>query len=393
MYVPITRPWFDDEDFALLREPLESGWVAQGPFVARFEAAVAEFTGAAHAVACTSATTGLHLALAALDVGPGDEVLVPAFTWISTANSALFQGATPVLCDVDPHTFNVTLDALEARRTARTKAVIPVHLFGLPVAMDPLLSWAGQHGLQVVEDAACGLGSELGGTHVGRFGACGVFSFHPRKAVTTGEGGMVVCEDAALADRLRQLRAHGARPATTPAPRPMPAFLRTEYDLLGFNYRLTDLQAALGVGQMRKAERIRTLRNARALAYSEALQGLDWLACPTVPEGVVHGWQSYVVRLRPEAFPGRDLDTLIAWRDRLMIALEEAGVSTRPGTHAVSGLALYRERLGVDPLDYPGARAAEGLSLALPLFPTLTDAEQAHVITQLSAVFDAMGPP
>ncbi|MCA9546608.1 MAG: DegT/DnrJ/EryC1/StrS family aminotransferase, partial [Myxococcales bacterium] len=301
--------------------------------------------------------------------------------------------ATPVLCDVDPHDFNVTLAALEARRTARTKAVIPVHLFGLPVAMGPLLDWAASHGLHVVEDAACGLGAVLDGTHVGRFGACGVFSFHPRKAVTTGEGGMVVCEDAGLADTLRQLRAHGARPPSTPASRPMPEFLRIEYDLLGFNYRLTDLQAALGVGQMRKAAQIQTLRQARAEAYTAALQGLDWLACPAVPAGVTHGWQSYVVRIRPEAFPGRDPDTLIAWRDRLMLALEAAGVSTRPGTHAVSGLALYRERLGVDPLDFPGARAAEGLSLALPLFPTLTDAEQAHVVEQLSVVFGAVGPP
>ncbi len=386
MYVPITRPWFDDDDLALLRQPLETGWVAQGPFVAEFERAMAEFTGAAHAVACTSATTGLHLALAARDIGPGDEVLVPAFTWVSTANAALFQGATPVLCDVDPHSFNVRLDELERRRTARTKAVIPVHLFGLPVDMAPLLDWARAHGLWVVEDAACGLGASLGGQHVGTFGDCGVFSFHPRKAVTTGEGGMIVCEDEALATRLRTLRAHGARGPTVPATRPTPDFLRVEYADLGFNYRLTDLQGALGVAQMRKAARIRTLRTEKAQAYTDALAHVPWLATPTAPAGMGHGWQSYVVRVRPEAFEGHDLDTLIAWRDRLMIALEAAGVSTRPGTHAVSGLALYRERLGVDPLDYPGARAAEGLSLALPLFPTLTEAEQAHVIETLPRV-------
>lgn len=387
MQVPITRPWFDDDDFSRLRQPLETGWVAQGPLVAEFEQAVAEFTGVPHAVACTSATTGLHLAMAALGVGPGDEVLVPAFTWLATANAVLYQGATPVLCDIDLATFNVDLADLERRVTPRTKAVIPVHLFGLPADMAGVLDFAAAHDLAVVEDAACGLGAAIDGVHVGGHGACGVFSFHPRKAVTTGEGGMVTTHDATLAETLRSLRNHGARvPPRTDGAR-VPPFLMAQYAELGFNYRLTDLQGALGVTQMAKAGRIRTLRTARAERYHRLLAPLaDRLALPAVPAGMAHGWQSYVVTYQPETPSLANAERLGAARDQLMLALADAGVQTRPGTHAVHALDLYRSRLGYTPEACPNAWLAERLSIALPLFPTMTDAEQDYVAETLTTL-------
>lgn len=394
MQVPITRPWFDEEDFALLRQPLENGWVAQGPFVAEFERAFCAHTGAAHAIACTSATTGLHLALAALGIGPGDEVVVPAFTWVATANAALYQGATPVLCDVDPVTFNFDPADLARRITPQTRAVIPVHLFGLPAdmaALDAIL--ADRPDVAVVEDAACGLGARIGGKHVGRFGRCGVFSFHPRKAITTGEGGMITTEDAELAATLRRLRNHGAGLAPAPAGRPTPAFLLSRYAELGFNYRMTDIQGALGVSQMKKVPEIERRRARLAARYDALLAEVPWLRIPEVPADQTHGWQSYVVRFEPEAPTAANLVRLTAWRDALMVALEDAGVSTRPGTHAVSGLELYRDRFGIAPTDFPGADRAEGLTLALPLFPTLSDEELAFVVDRLVAIFATLTPP
>lgn len=394
MQVPITRPWFDEDELALIRQPIESGWVAQGPLVAQFEAAFAQHTGAAHAIACTSATTGLHLALAALDVGPGDEVIVPAFTWVATANAALYQGATPVLCDVDPHTFNLDLRDFARKLSPRTRAVVPVHLFGLPAPMAELAALlADRPEIAVVEDAACGLGARIGERHVGRFSRCGVFSFHPRKAITTGEGGMVITDDGALAERLRSLRNHGAQgpgPAGDPT---KPAFLQLRYTALGYNYRLTDLQAALGVAQMRKLPEIERRRARLAQRWHEALADLPWLVRPHQPAGQTHGWQSYVVRFEPEAPRLGNLARLGAWRDALMIDLEARGVSTRPGTHAVSELEYYQEAHNIDPRQFPGAAQAQALSIALPIFPTLTDAELDYCVAQLKESFQQLGAP
>ncbi len=381
--VPITRPCFDDDDRAAIVGPLATGWVVQGPNVAEFERRFAEYTGAGHAVASTSCTTGLHLALAALGIGPGDEVIVPAFTWVASANVVLYCGATPVLCDVDADTFNVDLADLEARITPRTKALLPVHLFGLPVDMGPLLELARRHGLAVVEDAACGTGARWQGTHVGHIGDFGAFSFHPRKAITTGEGGMVLTNDAEGARLLRTLRDHGASKSDLARHEGKAAFLLSEFNVMGFNYRMTDIQGALGVTQMAKLEWIQARRTALAHRYDALLADLDWLRVPGVPDGDTHGYQSYVCVYRPEAPTMANVDSLFERRCALMMRLESEGVSTRQGTHAVHGLGLYRERFGLRPEDYPQAWIAERVSLALPLFPTMTEAEQDRVVELL----------
>ncbi len=385
MKVPITRPFFDDDDRAAVAAPLDTGWVVQGPNVAAFEGLFAQHTGAAHAVACTSCTTGLHMALVAADVGPGDEVLVPAFTWVATANVVLYVGATPVLCDVELDTFNVDVDDLARRITPRTKAMIPVHLFGLPADMARLNALAAEHDLKVIEDAACGLDARIDGQHVGTFGDFGAFSFHPRKAITTGEGGMVTTADAGRDALLRALRDHGAAKSDLARHGDKQAFLLSAFELMGFNYRMTDFQGALGVTQMKKAPWIHERRTALAQRYDRLLADLDWLRTPTVPDGWTHGYQAYVCLFAPEE---PTFDRLAALRDRrnaLMSALEADGVQTRQGTHAVHTLGLYRDRFGLTAADYPNAALAENLSMALPLFPTMSEAEQDWVVDRLKA--------
>lgn len=391
MRVPITKPFFDEADLAAIREPLEAGWVVQGPRVQAFEAKVAAYTGAAHAVACTSCTTGLHLAVVALGIGPGDEVVVPAFTWISTANVVEHAGARAVFCDIDLETFNVDVERMAAAVTPRTRALAPVHLFGLPADMDGVLDLARARGLAVIEDAACGLGARHRGRHVGTLGDFGAFSFHPRKAITTGEGGVVVTADEERAALLRSLRDHGASRSDLDRHGSKAAFLLSRYEVLGFNYRLTDIQGALGASQMDKVPWIQERRAALARRYDERLARLDaWLARPTVPPEMEHGWQSYVCLFRPEPPTLANVDRLHDLRNRLMLALEDEGVSTRQGTHAAALTEYYRRRYGIGPADFPRAWIAERLSLTLPLYPQMTDAEQDYVVERLEAALRSL---
>jgi perosamine synthetase len=384
MKIPITKPVFDDADRAAVASPLDTGWVVQGPNVARFEANFATYVGAPSAIACSNCTTGLHMGLAAAGVGPGDEVLVPAFTWVASANAALYCGATPVLCDVSLDTFNVDLDDLEARLTPRTRAVVPVHLFGLPADMGRLMPWARKLGLAVVEDAACGLDARIDGQHVGTFGDYGAFSFHPRKAITTGEGGMVLTADAAKDALVRSLRDHGASKSDATRHAAKNAFLLSEFNVLGYNYRMTDMQGALGVTQLAKARWIHERRCALAARYDRLLSGLSWLRTPVVPAGWTHGYQSYVCLFAPETPTFAALERLRAERDALMTRLEEDGIQTRQGTHAVHTLGYYRDRFDLRPEDYPNAALAENLSITLPLYPQMTDEEQDYVVDNLS---------
>jgi dTDP-4-amino-4,6-dideoxygalactose transaminase len=388
MRIPITRPVFDEADLEAIRQPLLTGWVVQGPLVQAFEGKVADYTGARHAVAVTSCTTGLHLALAALEVKAGDEVVVPAFTWISTANVVEHLGARAVFADVSLDTFNVDVERMQAAITPRTRGLLPVHLFGLPADMDAVLALANDRGLFVVEDAACGLGARYHGRHVGTLGDFGAFSFHPRKAVTTGEGGIVTTADDARGDLLRCLRDHGASRSDLQRHGARAAFLLSEYDHLGYNYRMTDLQGALGSTQMDKLGWVQTHRTARAKRYDRVLAPLaEWLATPPVPAGVEHSYQSYVCLFRPETPSLSNVDRLFDLRNRLMLRLEERGVSTRQGTHAVAHLGYYREKYGIRPEDFPNAWMAERLSLTLPLYPQMTDEEQDFVVEQLEAAW------
>jgi perosamine synthetase len=383
MTIPITKPVFGPEELAAIQRPIESGWVVQGPYVKAFEDRFAAFTGAPFAVATTSCTTALHLALRILDVHPGDEVIVPAFTWIATPNVVEYGGARPIFCDIDLATFNIDPDRVEALITPRTVGILPVHLFGLCAAMDRVRSIAERHGLWVVEDAACGFGARFCGRHAGTLGDMGAFSFHPRKAITTGEGGMLTTGRAEYAARTRVLRDHGASRTDLVRHEGKTAFLLAEYQELGYNYRMTDLQGALGCAQMDRAEWILSERRRRAKRYDELLADLDWLATPCVPAGYEHGYQAYVCLFRPERPTLDNVDRLHARRSRVMARLESRGIATRQGTHAPILLDYYAARYGLRPEGYPNAAFADRLSLALPLYPQMTDEEQDLVVTEL----------
>jgi dTDP-4-amino-4,6-dideoxygalactose transaminase len=328
MKIPISKPFFGDEEKRAVQEPLETGWVVQGPRIAEFERMFCAYTGAKHSLATTSCTTALQLAMVALGIGAGDEVIVPAFTWVATANVVEMQGAKPVFVDIELDTFNISVDKIEAAITPRTKAIIPVSLFGISADMKPIVAIARKHGLKVVEDDACATGAWYHGSHAGTLADIGCFSFHPRKAISTGEGGMVITNNEALAQHIQSLRDHGASKS--------------------------DLARHLG-----------------ARSY--------------LPDGCRHGYQSYVCLFKPEAPSVANVSTLHAKRNSLMDNLEKAGIATRPGTHAVHMLDYYREKYGVKPADYPNAYLADQLSLAIPLYAQMTDEEQSYVIEHLKA--------
>ena len=325
--------------------------------------------------------------MAALGFGPGDEAIVPAFTWISTANVVEHLGGKVVFADIDLATFNINPEGLEALISPRTKAILPVHLFGLSADMQAINSISRRHGLWVVEDAACGFGATLHGSHVGTFGSTGCFSFHPRKAITTGEGGMITTNDPHLAERLRRLRDHGAAMSDLQRHLGSRPYLLADHPEAGYNQRMTDLQAALGASQMQRANAIVAERRQLGATYDTAFTDLHCLQTPVVPDGYGHGYQSYPCLFEPELVrkalktgDQQQLKKVHERRNAWMELLQQHGVSTRPATHAVHMLSYYREKYQLTPEQFPAAQAANDCSISLPLFHGMHQDEQAYVI-------------
>jgi perosamine synthetase len=349
--VRLARPAVGEEELAEIREVLESGQLTMGPKVTEFEQLLAGIAGTGDAVAVSSGTAALHVAVLALGIGPGDEVLVPAYTFPATANVVALAGATPVLVDVDPVTMNIDPEDAARRVTRRTKAVLAVHLFGRPARLEEL-----PDGLAVIEDAAGALGARRGDRPCGSLGALACFSFHPRKIVTTGEGGAVTTDDPALAEASRSLRHHGWSPSNEYVDMPQPAF----------NYRLSDVLCALGIPQLRRFDDLYAAYDGVARGYSERLVHLP-VTLPATDPGDRHGWQAYVLQLDR--------------RDDVMASLRAAGVQCQIGTYALHRLDAYR---GTGP--FPGADAAFERALALPLHAGLTEAELDRVAAELDKV-------
>lgn len=383
MNVPIARTSLLESEIQSVLEPLRSGWLVQGPKVREFEDKWSAFTGAKHSIAVTSCTTGLHLSLAALGLQPGDEVIVPAFTWISTANVVEHIGGKVVFCDIDLETFNLDIQQLVSLVTSKTKAILPVHLFGMAADMEPINAFAKQHKLWVVEDAACGFGSRYQGQHVGTFGHTGVFSFHPRKAITTGEGGMITTQDDELAAKLRRLRDHGAAMSDLQRHLGARPYLLADHPDAGYNQRMTDLQAALGSAQMDRAFDIVLERQHLARRYDEAFAKLAWLRTPVQRAGYEHGYQSYPCLFQPERIKPDAVSRINERRNAWMDKLQKVGISTRPATHAVHMLTFYREKYKLNPQDFPNSYVANDCSISLPLFHGMTVEEQDYVIEKV----------
>jgi perosamine synthetase len=369
--VAFTRPYFGGGEAEALAQVVASGWVSQGPRVRDFEAAFAERVGAAEAIATTNCTTALALALYASGVRRGDEVIVPSLSFIATANAVWHCGATPVFADIDPHTYNLDPHSAEAAITPRTKAIMPVHQIGLPADMDAFLAIADERGLAVVEDAACAIGATYRGRPIGSLGPPACFSLHPRKVITTGEGGMITTNDAVLADRLRKLRQH-AMDLSDLARHSATDIVFESYPERGWNSRMTDLQAALGLQQLEVLDEILARRTRVAARYTEALGGLPHLESPFEPDYAIRTWQSYPVHLGP----GTPLS-----RTDLMRRLLADGIATRRGI-----MAIHHERAYAGAaLELPHTDAAAADVLLLPLFPELSEVEQDYVIDRLAA--------
>lgn len=381
MKIPITKPFFDENDRRGILEPLETGWVVQGPKVAEFERKFMEFTGSSYAVACSSGTTALQMALMAIQIGNDDEVIIPPFTWVATANVIEIQKAKPVFVDIDLDTFHIDVSLIEQAITPKTKAIIPVSLFGNSADMGPIRDFANQNHLKIIEDDACALGTRYLDKHAGLLADMACFSFHPRKAITTGEGGMVITADKSLSQILQSLRDHGSNHDKDAKQKH--SFLMPEFDRVGSNFRMTDIQGALGTTQIAKLDWVVQNRKRLAERYDQAINEMNWLKAPTVQSGSKHAYQAYVCLFCPDEPSMNNVDEMHRKRNKLMAWLEERGIATRPGTQAVHALGYYRRTYSISPSDFPNAWIADQLTMALPLYAQMTHEEQDYVIENL----------
>ncbi len=370
----ITSPSFNQEELKLVQQCLESGWVTQGPLTQQFESLFAQRHQVNYALATTSCTAALHLAMVALNIQPGDEVIVPAFTWVTSAHSAEYVGAKVVFADIELSTFNIDPKALEAAITPKTKAVVVVHLFGLSAKMNEILAIARQHNLAVIEDAACAVGTSYDSQPVGGLGDIGCFSFHPRKVITTGEGGMLTTNNPELAQRLKILKNHGATP--NPEIDNTKPYYMGRFDHLGFNLRFNDIQAAIGIAQLYKLDQLLAERTNCANQYNKYLQDINDLMIPQITSLCNHTYQSYVIRVLEGGKEQRNL---------IMEHLAQESIETRPGTHAVHRLGYYQKKYAINPNNYPHAAQAEDTSITLPIFPSMTVTDQLKVVNIIKA--------
>ena len=372
--IPIAKPYTDaSEEEAVLRV-LRSGWISQGAVGEAFEKAVAEFVGVPFARAVNSGTSAIHLALLACGVRAGDDVVVPAFTCVATLHPVERIGARPVPADIGLETYAMDPDRAAAAVTPRTRAVIVVHPFGCCAPMDRFEDVLATHPVAVVEDAALGLGGRIRGRNAGSWGRASTLSFHPRKMITTGEGGMVLTADAGIDGSVSRLRNYGASVAAWKR-HGNRLFDLPEYDGAGFNFKLSDLLAAVGLEQVKKLPDMLNRRRAIARRYHEALSGVPWLKPPSVPDGYDHAYQSYVCRL-----DGTDPDALERVRSRLFLHLDGNAIAAVQAAQSRATVAYYRRTYGWAPGDFPNALLADRAGFALPIHPGLATADQDRVI-------------
>jgi len=380
MPIPITKPYFDKNETAELKRVLESGWVMQGPKVEKFESIFARYVGTKYAIAASSGTTALHLALLAAGIGEGDEVITCAFSFIATANSIRYSGAHPVFCDIDIETYNLDPEkvlhfidsgctwnkrskVLKNKRTGRkVKAIMPVDQVGLPADLDKIKTIAKKYRLQLIEDGACALGSRYKGKRIGKIADITCFSFHPRKIITTAEGGMITTDDAKAKEIMLQLRSHGQAKDG-------------RYPLQGYNYRMSDLHASLGIAQMKKLNRILSARRYLAKRYDNYLAGIDIIRLPHIPQYATPNYQSYTIRILYKAQ---------ILRSRIIGELAKIGITAKEGITAIHKEPYYRKLLGN--IKLPLTEEANRSTLMIPLYPSLKKTEQNRIIKAIRTV-------
>lgn len=374
--IPVARPTLGKEEAAAARRAILSGWVVQGPEVAAFETEFAALVGASHAVACSSGTAALHLALAGLGLGPYDEVITVSHSFIATVNAVRYVGATPVLVDVEPDTGNLNVELIAPVLTPKTKAILAVHQLGLPCDLGRILALAREHNLKVVEDGACAIGSEInlgaGWEPIGRpHGDLATFSFHPRKVLTTGDGGMITGRDAEVMARMARLRSHSMSLSATQRHQAAQVAIE-QYLEVGFNYRLSDIQGAVGREQLKRLPGLIAARRRLAARYQEALAGHPFLSLPKEPGYARSNWQSFWVILSPKCS---------LKQTALMQELLARGIHTRRGVMCAHREPAYKDLPLRQPL--PVSEYLQDRSIIIPLYPEMTDGDQQRVIAAL----------
>ena len=389
MNIPITKTIFGQEEAKAIVKPLETGWVVQGPNVAKFQEMFSKFTEAKHSHATTSCTTALHLGLEAMGIGRGDRVIVPSFTYIASANAVEYTGAEVVFCDINLRTFNIDETKLEEliKNDSSIKAIMPVNLFGLCANIPFIMGLAKKYNLKVIEDSACGFDGWIGDKHSGTFGDVGCFSFHPRKSICTGEGGMLITNDDELASRVSQLKDHGASKSDLQRHKEKGGSLLPDFTMRGYNYRMTDMQGALGVCQMDKKEYIMSGRREVASKYDIALKDIAELSIPYTPKDYKHGFQSYVCIFTDgediSNLTKEQIDRINIKRNIFMEKLEDKNIATRQGTHAVHTLGYYKDKNSFRDEDFLMSYAGDRLSIALPLYAGMSDEEFDYIISNI----------
>jgi UDP-4-amino-4-deoxy-L-arabinose-oxoglutarate aminotransferase len=376
-FLPFSRPSISEEDVAAVDEVLRSGWITTGQKSAEFEKRFCEYVGCKGAVALSSATAGMHLMLHALGIGPGDEVITPSMTWVSTVNHIVLAGATPVFADIDRDTLMVSGETIKECLTSRTRLVVPVHFAGAPAHMEPIRQLADDRGIPVVEDAAHALGTEYMGERIGRSGSS-IFSFHPIKNITTGEGGMFCSDDRSLADRIRRLKFHGlgadAYDRNTQGRSPQAQVLEP-----GYKYNMTDISAALGLSQLKRIDAFNRKRKQLVMQYRERLREIDEilpLSDPFYP--IKHAWHLFIVRL--------DTDRAGMSRDDFMAQLKERNIGTGLHFRAVHLQKYYMESMGTGRGMLPHTEWNSDRICSLPLFPEMTGADVGDVVDAIKEI-------
>ena len=363
--IPLAQPWIGERERELVGEVLDSGVLALGPFADGFEAAIATLAGRRFGIACSSGTAGLHMVVRALGIGPGDEVITTPFSFVASANCLLYEGARPRFVDIEEETLGLDPELVAAASNPRTKGILPVHVFGRPCRIEEIAAMAEARDWFLIEDSCEALGSRVGDRPLGSFGAASVFAFYPNKQITTGEGGVVVTDDTALAATLRSLRNQGRDEDGT--------WLR--HIQLGYNYRLDELSAAIGVAQLERLEELAAGRARAVAAYEAALGRYDWVRLPRPGAGETVDWFVYVVRLNSA------ID-----RTEVIERLDALGVASRPYFSPLHLQPFYREALGHRPGDFPVTERVGASTLALPFYPRLSAEDVAYVAAALVEV-------
>jgi dTDP-4-amino-4,6-dideoxygalactose transaminase len=370
--IPLLRPYFDDEELVEIKQVLDSGWVSQGPKTKEFEQAVSDYTGAKHAIAVTNCTSALHLSLLAIGIKPGDEVLVADYTYPATGHSVVYCGAKPVFVDINPRTYNIDPHVTEEKITDMTKAIIPVHTFGQCAEMDPINELAKKHNLLVIEDGACAFGATYKGKFAGSFGDTGCYSFHARKGITTGEGGMVVTADKAIAKQVRNLSVFGIESAW--GRESQSDFSIPEFVDIGFNYKMSDIIAAVGLVQLRRIDRIIKRKNELARYWDSKLEDMPLIAAPNSDPNGTHIYQSYVALVDPSIS-----------RNKLIQKLLKNGIQTQIGTYASHKQPVYKSND-----ECPHSLDIFNRAIALPMYFTLKEDEIDLAVSKLKVALEEM---